>query len=77
MRSNLFGINIFKREDPRNYNAFVNTYSITDVDFDEFCKELMIFFISLEYHEHFNYELINGISIIKKSDEKYDFKIWF
>ena len=60
-----------------NYNAFVNTYSITDVDFDEFWKELMIFFISLEYHEHFNYELINGISIIKKSDEKYDFKIWF
>jgi hypothetical protein len=37
----------------------------------------MILFISCEYYEKFDYNLINGISIIKKSDDSYDFKLWF
>ena len=43
---------------------------------DEFWKEIMIFFISLEHQGKFDYDQINGISIISKGDNLYDFKIW-
>ena len=36
----------------------------------------MIFFLSLEYKNKFDYDAINGLSIISKGDNGYDFKIW-
>lgn len=43
---------------------------------DDFWREMMIFFISHEHQLKFDYEMINGLSIISKPDNTFDFKIW-
>lgn len=67
---------IKRREDSRNFNGNVNTYGYEGAEVDDFWREMLIFFISLEHQAKFDYDMINGLSIISKPDNTYDFKIW-
>ena len=54
----------------------MNTYGYEGAKVDDFWRELMIFFVSHEHQTKFDYDMINGLSIISKPDNNYDFKIW-
>ena len=46
----------------------MDSFIFSGVDANEFWKEIMIFFISMEECDKFNFDLINGISIINKNN---------